>query len=183
MSTIQSLVTAEEFVRMSFDVPVELVRGEIVDMPPADQAHGCVCGNVFFAISAWARQSKTGLTTANDSGVITERDPDTVRGTGVCYFSNDRIPGGKFDRRTIDLVPNVCVEVLSESDRWRYVHRKIDEYLERGVNEVWAVDPRKRHVQVFRADEPPVTFAESSELTSEQLPGFRCPVAELFVGV
>jgi len=183
MSTVQSLITAQEFMRMSFDVPVELVRGEIIEMPPAGQAHGRVCLNVGFVISAWERQSKLGLTTANDSGVITERDPDTVRGSDICYFGLDRVPGGKFDRRERDLVPNICVEVLSEFDRWREVHHKIDEYLERGVNEVWIVDPPKRHVQVFRADESPITFTEQNELTSEQLPGFACAVAELFNGV
>ena len=183
MSTVQSLVTAEEFMRMSFDVPVELVRGEIIEMSRPDQAHGCVCANVTFALSVWSRHSKRGLVTANDSGVITERDPDTVRGADVCYFNIERVPGGKFDRRTRDLVPNVCVEVLSEFDRWREVHCKIDEYLERGVNEVWIVDPKKRQVQVFRAEESPVSFNEDSDLTSDQLPGFTCPVSEFFAGI
>jgi len=183
MSTVQSLVTAEEFMRMSFDVPAELVRGEIIEMPPADQAHGCVCGNVYLAVSLWARRTGHGLATTNDSAVITERDPDTVRGADVCYFGMERVPGGKFDRRIIDLVPNLCVEVLSEFDRWREVHHKIDEYLDRGVNEVWIVDPKKRQVQVFRNDEPPVTFSEGTDLTSDQLPGFSCPVAEFFAGV
>jgi Uma2 family endonuclease len=162
---------------------VELVRGEIIEMPRADQAHGCVCGNAYFVISAWARQTKLGLATANDSGVLTERDPDTVRGADVCYFSMERIPGGRFDRRKIDLIPNVCVEVLSHFDRWREVHHKIDEYLERGVNEVWIVDPKKRQVHVFRTEEAPVTLSEGSDLTTDQLPGFTCPVSELFAGI
>jgi Uma2 family endonuclease len=183
MSTVQALVTADEFMRMSFDNPVELVRGEIIPMPPADQAHGCVCGNIYLAVSLWARRTKLGLATTNDSGVITERDPDTVRGTNVCYFSLDRVPGGKLEPRRIDLVPNICVEVLSHFDRWREVHHKIDEYLERGVNEVWVVDPQKRQVQVFRAEESPVTFAEGDELTSEELPGFNCRLAEFFAGI
>lgn len=183
MSTVQSLMTAEEFAGLSFDAPVELVRGEVIPMSRPDQAHGCVCGNVYYAISAWARRTKLGLVTTNDSGVITERDPDTVRGADVCYFSMDRIPGGKFDRRKIDLVPNVCVEVLSENDRWRDVHHKIDEYLGRGVDEVWIVDPRKRQVQVFRPEETPLTLEEASELTSEQLPGFACPLTDFFTGI
>lgn len=183
MSTAQSLITAEEFARMSFDVPVELVRGEIVELSRPDPAHGIVCLNVGSEIRNWAKVTGRGLASANDSGVVPERDPDTVQGPDVCFFSIERVPGAKFDRRTIDLVPNVCVEVLSEFDRWRDVHHKIDEDLERGVNEVWIVDPRKRQVQVFRSDEPPVIYDEQSELTSAELPGFRCPVAEFFAGV
>jgi len=185
MSTVQSLVTAEEFVRMSFDTPVELVEGEVVTAPPPDHVHGNVCFRVISALSRWyfGIGSQSGQISTNDGGVLTRRDPDTVRGADVSYLGADRIPGGKLRRRQFDLVPTLCIEVLSEFDRWRDVHRKIDEYLERGVNEVWIVDSKNRHVQVFRSDDPPVTFPEGSELTSDQLPGFSCPVAEFFTGV
>jgi Uma2 family endonuclease len=183
MSTAQVLLTAEQFAEMSFDTPAELIRGEVVEMPTPDQAHGCVCVNVIFAIRSWIKSGGTGLVTANDSGVITERDPDSVRGADVCYFSMDRVPGGSFRRRQIDLVPNICVEVLSEFDRWSEVRHKVNEFLDRGVDEVWIVNPKKRDVQIFRADEPPVTFTEQMELTSGQMPGFACPVEEFFDGV
>lgn len=183
MSTAQILLKAEQFAEMSFDTPAELVRGEIVEMPPADQAHGCVCANVVFVIRSWIKTGGVGFVTANDSGVVTERDPDSVRGADVCYFSPDRVPGGSFRRRQIDLVPNICVEVLSEFDRWSEVRHQVNEFLDRGVDEVWIVNPKQRDVQVFRADEPPVKFTEDMELTSSQLPGLICPVATLFEGV
>ena len=185
MSTVQSLVTADEFMRMSLDNPVELVEGGVVSVPPPDHVHGSVCFRVIAALSRWyfGIGGQAGEISTNDAGVLTRQDPDTVRGADVCYFSVERIPGGKLRPRQVDLVPNVCVEVMSQFDRWRDVHHKIDEYLERGVNEVWVVDPKKRQVQVFRPEEPPVAFADSDELTSDQLPGFRCQVAEFFAGV
>lgn len=185
MSTVQSLVTADEFMRMSLDNPVELVEGEVAPVPPPDHIHGNVCFRVIAALSRWyfGIGGQAGEISTNDAGVLTRQDPDTVRGADVCYFSADRIPGRKLRRRQVDLIPNLCVEVMSEFDRWREVHHKIDEYLERGVNEVWIVDPEKRHVQVFRAEESPMTFTEGSELTSDQLPGFSCQIAEFFIGV
>ena len=183
MSTAQVLLKAEQFAEMSFDTPVELVRGEVVEMPPSDQAHGCVCANVVFVIRSWIKSGGAGFVTANGSGVITERDPDSVRGADVCYFRPDRVPGGSFRRRQIDLVPNICVEVLSEFDPWSEVRNKVNEFLDRGVDEVWIVNPKNHDVQVFRAEEPPVTFIANRELTTSQLPGFACPVAALFEGV
>ncbi|MBW3539584.1 MAG: Uma2 family endonuclease [Planctomycetes bacterium] len=177
------LITAEQFAELSFDVPVELVRGEIVEMPTPDVVHGCVCVNVSFPLEAWNRATDFGLVSSNDSGVVTERDPDTVRGPDVAVFSKDRLPEGRAPRGFSDLVPNVTVEVLSPSDRWKRVHAKISEYLNRGVDEVWVIDPQKRNVQVFGPDNGPVLYEESDELTSAVLPGFSCRVSEFFRGI
>lgn len=154
-------------------------------MPPPDHVHGNVCFRVIAALSRWyfGIGAQAGEISTNDAGVLTRQDPDTVRGADVSYFSAERIPGGKLRPQQVDLVPNVCVEVMSQFDRWREVHHKIDEYLERGVNEVWIIDPKKRQVHVFRSEESPVTFNEDSDLASEQLPSFTCPVSEFFAGI
>jgi Uma2 family endonuclease len=179
----QTLTTAEQFAQLSFDHPVELVQGVIVHMPSPDVVHGTVCLNIGGELRSWARQNKAGITAANDSGVVTERDPDTVRGPDVIFIAGDRLIDGVAPRGVSDVVPNLCVEVLSPSDRWRAVYRKVDEYFERGVEEVWVADPRRRTVEVIRPDEPPLTLTENDELTSPILPGFTCPVRILFEGV
>jgi Uma2 family endonuclease len=177
----KSLITAEAFAGMSFDVPTELVRGEILELPMPDQIHGAVCGNVYLLIAIWARAAQAGIATTNDSQFVTERGPDSVRGPDVCYFTRDRLPGGRLPHGVCEAVPNLCVEVLSPSDRWRDVHNKINEYLSRGVDEVWVINPRRRTLEVFRQDESPRTYAESDELKSAVLePGFSCRVSELF---
>lgn len=51
------LVTADEFLQMSFEHPVELERGEIVEMPPAGFAHGILCGRIFLALSRWSDEA------------------------------------------------------------------------------------------------------------------------------
>ena len=44
--------------------------------------------------------------------------------------------------------PELAVEILSDSDRYPDVARKIDEYLAAGVLAVWLVDPELRQVVV-----------------------------------
>lgn len=177
----KSLITAETFAGMSFDGPAELVRGEIVELPTPDQIHGAVCGNAYLLITNWARAAQAGIATTNDSHFVTEREPDSVRGPDVCYFTRDRLPDGCLPRGVCEAVPNLCVEVLSPTDRWRNVHNKINEFLARGVDEVWVIDPRRRTLEVFRQDEAPQNYAQSDELTSAVLqPGFACRVSEFF---
>ena len=40
-----------------------------------------------------------GRVLSNDSGVITERGPDTVRGADVCFYSFVRVPKGPLPDR------------------------------------------------------------------------------------
>ncbi|MBX3439778.1 MAG: Uma2 family endonuclease [Planctomycetaceae bacterium] len=189
MSTEIKPITAQEFMEMHFDVPVELVRGEIVflygvgEMTRPGWRHGIVCQNVGGQLWAWARSCRAGLVASNDTGFLTERNPDTVRGPDLFFISASRRPVGEIPAGISDAIPELCVEVWSPGDRWREVHRKIDEYLNRGVSEVWVVIPERKTVEVFRQEEAPVIFATDDVLRSDLLPGFECRVASLFEGL
>src|SRR5690242_528255 len=79
-----SLMTADEFYDFverpenrarSF----ELVRGEVIEVSRPTRIHGRVCINTGFELEKYARKRKKGYVVSNDSGVILENDPDTVR--------------------------------------------------------------------------------------------------------
>ena len=74
----------------------ELVRGRVVEVPQPYPYHGYVCMNIGRVVDAFVRARKLGRVMTNDSGVITERGPDTVRGADVCFYSFARIPPGPF---------------------------------------------------------------------------------------
>ncbi len=183
MSIGQELLTAREFSRATLPYEAELVRGEIVEMPPAGQAHGGICGNIYFALRLWATAHDCVVTT-NDAAVLTERDPDTVRGPDVGLVSKSRLPEGKLPVGALEVPPELVVEIKSLSNRWPELHDKVGEYLNSGVAEVWLIDPEERAVIVYRADRSPRRFSEADELTSSTtLPGFSVPVADFFVNV
>ena len=88
MATAEALMTAEEFgQRPDPGYPEELVQGRIVGMPPPDRRHGYVCLKAGRMFGNFVDEHDLGRVMSNDSGVITERDPDTVRGADVCYYS------------------------------------------------------------------------------------------------
>ena len=102
----------------------------------------------------------------NDSGVVTERGPDTVRGADVAYYSYERIPRGPLPNHYLDVVPELILEVRSPSDRWPNVLFKVAEYLEAGVVIVVVLDDESRTAFVYRADEPGRTLGADDELTA-----------------
>ena len=129
----------------------------------------------------YADQHDLGHVLCNDSGVITERDPDTVRGADVSFYSYAKVPRGRIPKGYLDVVPDLVVEVRSEDDRWKEIEAKVKEYLEAGVGVVVVLDPDPETAHVFRPDQPPRALGPDDELTVPDLLGdFRVAVRRFF---
>jgi Uma2 family endonuclease len=77
--------------------------------------------------------------------------------------------------------PSLVVEALSPCDQFDPMMRRINQFLSRGVQLVWLVDPEARTVTVCRSGEIPQVFEETETLSGfDLLPGFSCRVAEFF---
>jgi Uma2 family endonuclease len=178
-------MTAEEFYDWCHrpenrDRSFELERGKVVEMSRPGERHGVVCVNVSYLFAAYLRQRRRGLACANDTGLILDRDPDTVRGPDVFLYDKGR-PYDELEVKYSEEVPQLVAEVLSPTDRWGKVQRRISEFLRRGVAVVWLIDPEDRTVTVHRPDQFPQVLEENEELTgAPAFPDLRCRVADLF---
>src|SRR5216684_2018355 len=154
---MQRLMTASEFRLLSDDgIPKELLRGGIVTMNVPAPRHGHFCSRISRWVGVFAEdEHDMGRVVTNDAGVITERDPDTVRGPDVSYYSYERLPKGPLPEGYLDVVPNAAFEVRSPTDSWRRTHSRVDELLNAGVSVVCVVDPRRESITVYSNDGPP----------------------------
>lgn len=182
MATLPRRMTYREFVRVTNPgESCELVRGEVIEMSPGGLDHGRSSARIVFALEAWARSSKLGRTFTNEVGLITERDPDSVRGADVVYYSYERLPRASEQRTFSSVPPNLVVEVIGRGQSWANLIEKGGEYLRMGVDRVWLVDAERRTVHVLSKDEPPREYARDSTLSDPAvLPGFEMPVGEMF---
>jgi Uma2 family endonuclease len=184
MSTAAAkLLTAEEFAHLP-DPPdgskQELVRGEIVTMPPPGFVHGNVPGNVYLAVKVFVKQHKLGRVTV-ESGVITERGPDSVRGPDVAYWSYQRLPQADIPVVYANEPADLVAEVVSPGNTKQRTTQKVREYFDSGVRLVWVVHPEERTVTVYTKPGDGTVRWEDATLTGgDVLPGFSCKVAELF---
>ena len=121
------------------------------------------------------------VTEVGFSGVVTEHDPDTVRGADVAFYSYARVPPGPLPANYLEAVPELVFEVRSPTDRWAKVLRKVSEYLDAGVAVVCVLDQISETVQVFREDELRHTLHNSDELHLPDILGdFRVCVQRFF---
>ena len=176
------LMTAEQFgQRPDPGYPEELVQGRVVAMSVPDRRHGYICGRADRIFGNFVDAHDIGRVICNDSGVITQRDPDTVRGADVAYYSFARLPKGTLPTGYGPEVPELVVEVRSANDRWRDVLEKISEYLNAGVLVVIVLDPEHQIAHVFSADDPPRRFGAEEELILPGvLEGFSVRVGRFF---
>ena len=182
MATATQRITAEEYARLpEWDVPTELVRGEIIEMNVPYPRHGEVCINIAYLLRAYLKDRNVGRVIGNDGGIITGRDPDTVRGGDVWYVSYQKVPKGPLPNNYLPVAPDIVFEVFSKDDRWPNVYAKVAEYLAVGVPVVCVVNPKDETARLFFADEPEVILTAADELTfPTQLPGFSVQVQQLF---
>jgi Uma2 family endonuclease len=178
----QPLLTAEQFAqRPDPGHPEELVRGRIVPMPPPRPRHGYLCNKVGRIFGNFVEERQLGWVFNNDTGVITERNPDTVRGADVAFYSYARLPQGELPDHYPEAAPELIIEVRSPSDRWPKVMVKVAEYLVAGVSFVVVLDDDRRSAHVFGADGTNRMLGPEEELTLPELLGdFRFQVQRFF---
>lgn len=183
MVTAASLLTAEEYLLLPDDgQPTELVRGHIVMMNMPGFDHGAICAKIARHLGNFVDEHDVGRVICNDSGVITGRDPDSVRGADVAFYSYDRVPKGvRRPRGYPKAVPELVFEVRSPTDRETVLLEKIAEYLKAGVSVVCRVEPEDETVTVYYTDRPPATLTNEHALAGfDFLPGFSLPIRLIF---
>jgi Uma2 family endonuclease len=141
-----------------------------------------LCGKTAHALRSYLDERDIGYAVSNNSGVVTRRNPDSVRGPDVAFFSYQRVPKERGRLKGYPPEPpEIAFEVLSPSDEWKEVLTKVAEYLKAGVLVVCVVDPGEDEVRLYFPDRRDETLTGDAEIAFPAiLPGFSLKVADLF---
>lgn len=84
----------------------------------------------------------------------------------------------------ITVAPDLIAEVVTPHDLAVDFHSRLNDYHEAGVWLIWIIYPRNRKIEVWRKNGPICYLGSDDVLTGEDvLPGFRCRVADFFIGL
>src|SRR5688500_18242019 len=117
----------------------ELEDGEVAEMPPPSEYHGSLCAWISHLLWDYAIRRARARVCSIDTRLNIRRAPDTVRGPDVMLFDDSKRLE-ELSQTFAQDVPRLIVEVLSPSDRWSRVNRRIEQYLRRGVPMVWILE-------------------------------------------
>lgn len=172
-------IAGEELFDMPDLGPCELVKGEIKRMSPTGRIHGNVEARLAQRLSDFVEEHELGEVMVGEVGIYTERNPDTVRGADVLFISHERL-GAAASEGFLDVAPELVVEIMSPTNTWEEVRRKIEEYFAIGVERVWIVEPENRAVQVYQSPDAVHTLSSTDVLEGEgMLDGFALPIDTL----
>lgn len=175
------LMTADEFFHLPDDGRYELVEGRLEEVGGGSEQSSLVAATILTLLNIFVRLHKLGKVGGAGLGAKLFDDPDTVRVPDVSFISKERYPQGKVARGFRRGAPDLVVEVLSPSDRYRRTRRKVDEYLAAGARLVWVFDPDDRSVVVHRAGGTVTEYGENDVLDGgDVLPGFTLALAEVW---
>jgi Uma2 family endonuclease len=181
-STITKLVTAEELLAMPDDgFRYELVKGELIRMPPPGHEHGIVAMHIAGPLYQHVKSNNLGEVYAAETGFLIHRNPDTVRAPDSAFIRRQRLDEtGPVEGYWVG-APDLCVEVVSPSDSVGYVEEKVTEWIKAGTRMVWVVSPKLRTVTVYRSLTRVSTLTEVDTLEGDDVvPGFKIAIAEIF---
>jgi Uma2 family endonuclease len=161
------------------NVICELVDGVLVEKVMA-YSEGSLAAAIIGHLSIYLAEYDLGNVSGADGTL--KLWPGLVRAPDVSFVSWDKLPGRQLPSQKIPLlIPDLAVEVLSESNTRGEMERKLKEYFLAGVRLVWYIDPETRTARVFTAPDEAVTLTESDSLDGgDVLPGFTLPLKKLF---
>jgi Uma2 family endonuclease len=174
MTSAEFLARPDEFDQSGNPIKVELIGGEIVQMPHASKRHDLIknwIGRILFRyLDANPGQALTALIEAGF--VVTQRDtfaPD------VAVFRKERLDE---EGRLINGAPEIAIEVISPTDTVDKIREKIAAYLDNGASSVW-IFYRNGTVAVHAATSVR-ELKGGQPLEDPLLPGFSVPVSTFY---
>jgi Uma2 family endonuclease len=180
MRAAKTLLTAEQFDNYPFeeDKRYELDEGELIEMTRPAYKHNCVLRKLLVSLDAHLTRHEAGEALISEN--LYALSPNTRRSPDVAVILGNRYEELK-SAKVIPVIPEIAAEILSPSETPRMIHRKLKQYFDSGVKEVWLIDPDSREIEIWRgAALPDHPRAVGEALTSPLLPGFELPLDELF---
>ena len=183
MTTAGKLLTADDLLAMPDDgKKYELVRGELIEMPPPGFMHGVVIGRIGRRIGNFVEENDLDFIETFEVGIYTEQAPDTVRAPDYTLTSLACIvaplPQSGY---VFGLIPDLVVEVVSPGYSTAAAEARARMWLSAGVRLALIAYIATQEIVAHSDDGTIRRFGINDTLTCESvLPGFACQVREIF---
>jgi Uma2 family endonuclease len=133
--SVTNLISVEEYLNTAFRPDVDYVDGQIEERNLGDFDHA----DLQFAIANLLRnkQQEWSIRVVGEARV--QVSPTRIRLPDVCV-----LPAGLPREKVIHTIPLLCVEVLSPRDTLKSMRKRVQDFFEMGVHDIWILDPETR---------------------------------------
>lgn len=176
--TVKDLEQVQATLREAgLDYQLELEKGQISVMGPSDIISSEVGVQLIRLLGNWIYPRRLGRVFDSAGGFIL---PDAnLKAPDVSFVKAERL------RRSVryfgELVPDLVVEIKSQSDRIKPLEQKLLSFIELGAKVGMLIDPDEETLTIYRPTGEAVTLGNEDTLTIPELfPGWELPIVELW---
>jgi Uma2 family endonuclease len=171
-----TLMSFAEFERLDFGAEqLELLKGELIRLPPPYARHMEIVGRLFRllheAVESLRREREFGKVQI-EMGYLFHGEPRSWLRPDVSIDHPDQSGEPYFEG-----APLIAFEVVSEYDNAKDLEAEVAEYLANGSQEVWVIHPKVRHALVYGPGD--AIRKESRAIHSDLLPGLEIPLESI----
>ena len=160
----------------------EVVDGQVREKPAMGTFENILATNLVSLLNPFVRSNRLGWAVMEnlfrlDSETNLQRRPD------VAFVSADRWPLERRAPRATpwEVVPDLAVEVISPTNQTGDDMRKIEEYFQAGVKQVWLILPSVEKIHVYRSPKEIQVLSRGDILEGGSVvPGFRVDLNDFF---
>lgn len=178
MMTLKDLEKVQKtFQEAGQDYQVELESGKIIIVGPSDIVSSEIGIRLSAFLFVWVNPRRLGRVFDSAGGFIL---PDAnLTAPDLSFVRAARLR--QSPRYFGELVPDLVVEIKSQSDRIKPLEKKIKNFIELGAQVGILIDPDEETVTVYRQEGEPIVLGNEDILTvAELFPGWELPISELW---
>jgi Uma2 family endonuclease len=153
----------------------ELVDGELVDVSGNTPNHNGLRDLLIAMLFPYVRERKLGR-------VLGEQEyqfDKNAHGPDVTFLLPEKAKLVDGKKRVQRFVPDLAIEIVSDSDSFAKLIEKVDRYRKCGTKEAWIFDIDSRRAFLFSEGRDAI-LAENQLFESSLIPGFSIRIGDLF---
>jgi Uma2 family endonuclease len=172
-----TLLTLEQFERIEGDDHLELLKGELIRLPPPQRLHMEGCENLYDRLKIAVTELRTKQPEIRigkihvEMGYLFPGDPPTWLRPDVS-ITHPNQPGERYYIGA----PLIVFEIVSEYDTAAQIAEKVALFLANGAKEVWVIYPDTRSAWLYDGSG---TAYERTTIFTPLLPGVEIPLDQI----
>jgi Uma2 family endonuclease len=187
LSTEQAL-HIDEFIQIYNEAPFEWIDGERIPIVLGIARHVNTIRALRKILEAYAQKHNLGEV-YTEAPFVLEYKADWVNGSRVpdlIFFRSKRFEKYKTDvldwqDKPFVLVPDLAIEVVSPNDRFSIINKKVNRYLDDGVELVWVLDPQEHNVYVHQQGQTQILGKDDTLDGASVLPNLKIVIKDVLL--
>src|SRR5438094_9259789 len=151
--------------------------------PKNDFFHGDICSELLTAMRTFVQAKRSGAVLDSSTGFWMKNR--NCRAPDISFVSRERLIALGFKRSTRAFfpgAPDLAVEILSPNNTRAEIDERLKDFFASGAQIAWVMNPDAECVEVCQAADERKLLGVGADLEGGHLlPGFRYPIADLFM--